>query len=77
MTYQSGPTYWALMPAQYTSLRFSMAVGERDDGDVLCYGRACYAPTFWAMAVSVWIAMGLWIFAWRGPGGWKSRGVAV
>lgn len=27
--------------------------------DVLCYGTNCYAPTFWAMAVSVWIACGL------------------
>lgn len=48
-----------------------------DDEDVLCYGKACYAPTFWAMAVSVWIACGLWIWAWRGPAGWKARGIAV
>ncbi|KAF2667584.1 MFS general substrate transporter [Microthyrium microscopicum] len=45
--------------------------------DRLCYGTKCYASTFWAMSVSVWIACGLWIFAWRGPSGWKSRGVAL
>lgn len=48
-----------------------------DDEDVLCFGKACYASTFWAMAVSVWVACGLWIWAWRGPGGWKQRGIAV
>jgi MFS family permease len=45
--------------------------------DLLCYGVKCYATTFWAMAVSVWIACGLWIWAWRGPGGWFRREVAV
>ncbi|KAK3117567.1 hypothetical protein LTR53_000892 [Teratosphaeriaceae sp. CCFEE 6253] len=45
--------------------------------DVLCYGAACYAPTFWAMAGSVWVACGLWLWAWRGPGGWYRRGVLV
>jgi len=45
--------------------------------DVLCYGRACYAPTFWAMAVSVWLACGLWLWAWKGPGGWSRRGIVV
>ncbi|KAK3080758.1 hypothetical protein LTS18_013455 [Coniosporium uncinatum] len=45
--------------------------------EVLCYGMGCYAPTFWAMAVSVWVACGLWVFAWRGPGGWVKRGIAV
>ncbi|KAI7290863.1 hypothetical protein KC352_g2995, partial [Hortaea werneckii] len=43
----------------------------------LCYGAMCYAPTFWAMAASVWVACGLWTYAWRGPGGWLSRGIAV
>jgi hypothetical protein len=46
-------------------------------GDVMCYGKMCYLPTFWAMAVSVWVACGLWFWAWRGKGGWISRGVLV
>ncbi|KAF2842530.1 MFS general substrate transporter [Patellaria atrata CBS 101060] len=45
--------------------------------DILCYGKACYQSTFWAMVASVWIACGLWMWAWRGPGGWKRRGIAV
>ncbi|KXL49997.1 hypothetical protein M433DRAFT_151555 [Acidomyces richmondensis BFW] len=45
--------------------------------DIMCYGRACYVPTFWAMAVSVWVACALWTWAWRGPGGWRARGIAV
>jgi MFS family permease len=53
-----------------------VGVPEEETGS-LCYGVKCYAPTFWAMAASVWIACGLWIFAWRGPGGWRARGVAV
>ena len=53
-------------------------IGSEDkDDDGLCFGMQCYAPTFWAMAVSTWIACGLWLFAWRGPGGWKSRGIVV
>jgi MFS family permease len=45
--------------------------------DVLCYGQACYSGAFWAMSLSVWIACGLWIVAWKGPGGWSKRGIAV
>jgi MFS family permease len=45
--------------------------------EALCYGKQCYASTFWLMAASVWVACGLWIWAWRGPGGWVRRGVAV
>jgi MFS family permease len=45
--------------------------------DVLCYGKNCYAGTFWAMAVSVWIACAMWIWAWKGTNGWSRRGIAV
>lgn len=45
--------------------------------DRLCYGTSCYAPTFWAMAVCVWAACAIWLYAWRGPGGWTRRGIAV
>lgn len=51
---------------------------KRSNGpDGMCYGKGCYASTFWGMVVSVWIAMALWTFAWAGPGGWRRRGVAV
>ncbi|CAI6238740.1 unnamed protein product [Periconia digitata] len=74
-----GATLWGAIYA--TVYQKGAATGEpgieRDPSDVLCYGKSCYAPTFWAMAVSVWLAMGLWLWAWRGPGGWKKRGIAV
>ena len=50
---------------------------EEAKADVLCYGSDCYALTFWTMAACVWVACGLWLWAWRGPGGWWRRGVAV
>ena len=46
-----------------------------DDGN--CYGLPCYQRTFWGMAVCSWVACGFWLWAWRGPGGWYSRGVTV
>ncbi|KAF1944496.1 MFS monocarboxylic acid transporter [Clathrospora elynae] len=49
----------------------------RDPEDVLCHGKSCYASTFWAMTISSWVAIGLWVWAWRGPSGWKRRGIAV
>ena len=75
----AGATVWG---AVYAAV-YQKAIGSGDEGpggsaeEVLCYGRKCYAPTFWAMAISVWVACGLWIWAWRGPGGWKKRGIAV
>ncbi|KAH7130674.1 MFS monocarboxylic acid transporter [Dendryphion nanum] len=79
MTPAAGATVWgALYAYVYQKAAGTGEPGiERDPDDVLCYGKSCYAPTFWAMAVCVWIACGLWIYAWRGPGGWKRRGVAV
>lgn len=44
------------------------------DEDVLCYGKECYAGTFWAMAVSVWIGCGLLIWA---ATIWRRRGIPV
>lgn len=73
MTPAVGATLWGSI---YAAVYQKGADGS-EEGDVLCHGKSCYAPTFWAMALSVWIAMGLWIYAWRGPGGWKKRGVAV
>ncbi|KAJ9647892.1 putative monocarboxylate transporter mch1 [Coniosporium tulheliwenetii] len=51
--------------------------GGPEGADVLCYGVQCYQSTFWAMAISVWVACGLWLWAWKGPGGWARRGIAV
>ncbi|KAF2085110.1 MFS monocarboxylic acid transporter-like protein [Saccharata proteae CBS 121410] len=71
----AGAAVWGLV---YSTVYDAGREGNPETGDgVMCYGVRCYAPTFWAMAVSVWIACGLWIWAWRGPGGWRKRGVAV
>lgn len=78
-----GATIWGLVySAVYQGAAAAGADSAADSGgggggDVLCYGMKCYAPTFWAMAVCVWAACGLWVWAWRGPGGWVRRGVAV
>lgn len=79
MTPAAGATLWGAIYAMvYQKAANAGEPGiERNPEDVLCHGKACYSSTFWAMAVSVWIAMGLWVWAWRGPGGWKRRGVAV
>jgi MFS family permease len=50
------------------------AGGEEEN---LCYGEECYAPAFWAMAASVWIACGLVLWAWKGRNGWAQRGIVV
>lgn len=79
-----GATVWGLI---YSGVYQAAAERQSSEGtlegaaggaaDVLCYGSACYAPTFWGMAVSVWVACALWLWAWKGPGGWSKRGVAV
>jgi MFS family permease len=74
-----GATIWGLIYSavyQWATER-GARLGESNGGDGLCHGKMCYAPTFWAMTVTVWIACGMWLFAWRGPGGWLSRGVIV
>nr|XP_023875547.1 probable transporter mch1 [Quercus suber] len=71
-----GATLWGLV---YSAV-YQWAAGtmtEQSGDAVLCYGTMCYAPTFWAMAVSVGMGCGLFVWAWRGPGGWMRRGVAV
>lgn len=69
---------WGLI---YSKVYEWAAVGTEMNGneseDLLCYGTACYAPTFWTMAFTVWIACGLWVWAWKGRGGWSSRGISV
>ncbi|KAF1821577.1 MFS general substrate transporter [Dissoconium aciculare CBS 342.82] len=74
-----GATIWGLIYSavyQWATER-GQRLGESPDGDTLCHGMMCYAPTFWAMTVTVWVACGMFLWAWRGPGGWVSRGVVV
>ncbi|KAL9125741.1 MAG: hypothetical protein Q9217_005101 [Psora testacea] len=49
--------------------------GGREGGvEGQCYGSQCYRNTFLAMAGATWIAMFLWVWAWKG---WRARGVAI
>lgn len=69
----SGATIWGMI---YSGV-YQSAAGNSKGDDSMCYGMSCYAPTFWAMSVSVWFACGLWIWAWKGPNGWTHRGIPV
>ncbi|ELR05772.1 putative transporter mch1 [Pseudogymnoascus destructans] len=72
-----GATLWGVV---YSSVyQWAAERGGVEDRDtyVLCYGRECYETTFWAMAGSVWLACLLWAWAWKGPGGWSQRGIAI
>jgi MFS family permease len=52
--------------------------GDHDgDNEIFCYGKSCYSSTFWFMAVTVWIASAVFLWAWRGRGGWKERGIVI
>ncbi|KAJ5342496.1 Major facilitator superfamily domain general substrate transporter [Penicillium brevicompactum] len=71
----------AMMPAAGAALwgiiysaAYQNAVDHGDRVDGQCHGWRCYG--FWAIGctVSVWIALGAWLAAWRG---WKKRGVVV
>jgi len=74
-----GATMWGMLYSavyQAGAKRSSVQDGGEGEGD-FCYGVACYAPAFWAMAGSVWIACGLVLFAWKGRNGWSQRGIVV
>lgn len=43
----------------------------------LCHGVGCYQATFWAMSASTLLACLFWLLAWRGPGGWRRRGIEL
>ena len=74
-----GATVWGLIYSGVYQWAADLNTVEGTDvvEDKLCYGVRCYQGTFWGMAVCVWIACGLWFYAWRGPGGWARRGIAV
>lgn len=75
-----GATFWGLV---YSAVyQAGVSTPESDDPlaaveDNLCYGTQCYAPTFWAMAGSVWFACVLVLLAWKGRNGWSQRGIVI
>jgi MFS family permease len=71
----------AMMPALGAALwgviysrAYQNALDAIDSPDGQCYGWRCYG--YWAVGctVSVWVAIVVWLAAWRG---WKKRGVVV
>lgn len=74
----AGATIWGLLYSavyQHSAEDPESELPTREE--TLCFGKGCYAPTFWAMAVSVWVAILLWMWAWKGPNGWYRRGMVV
>ncbi|KAI0392472.1 major facilitator superfamily domain-containing protein [Xylariaceae sp. FL0594] len=59
--------------------RRSALLGKDGDAgdDVFCYGKQCYAPTFWAMTASIWVGACMILIAWKGRNGWSSRGIVI
>jgi hypothetical protein len=56
----------------------SASLGDDETaGDVFCYGKQCYASTFWAMTASIWVGTLLILWAWKGEKGWSSRGIII
>ncbi|TVY54551.1 putative transporter mch1, partial [Lachnellula suecica] len=72
-----GATVWGIVYSTVYQWAATQTDAYSQDEDVLCYGKHCYSSTFWAMAVSVWIGCGLWVYAWKGRDGWSKRGIAV
>ena len=75
-----GATVWGIVYSAVYQWGAEKSALSRDvdlEEDVLCYGKQCYAMSFWAMAISVWVGCGLLVWAWKGRGGWSQRGIAV
>ncbi|KAF4415267.1 transporter MCH1 [Fusarium acutatum] len=76
----AGSTFWGLVYSatyQNGANNSKSAPGSEEHGDLFCYGEQCYAPTYWAETVTVWVAVGLLIWAWKGRGGWSQRGIVI
>lgn len=74
-----GNTLWGLVySAVYQAgAEKSLNPPEEGNGDLFCYGTQCYATAYWAMAVSVWVACLLVLWAWKGKNGWAQRGIVI
>lgn len=74
----AGATLWGIIYAKVYQWGAQQSPYGSDTGeDIMCYGKDCYEITFWAMALSIAVGCGLWIYAWRGRDGWSRRGIAV
>jgi MFS family permease len=73
-----GSTFWGLLySAGYQAGAANSGALDESGDDNFCFGQQCYARTFWAEAITVWLACGLLLWAWLGRGGWKQRGIVI
>jgi hypothetical protein len=65
-----GAAFWGVV----YSRAYQNALDAIHSPDGQCYGWRCYG--YWAVGctVSVWVAVVVWLAAWRG---WKKRGIVV
>ena len=81
----AGAAVWGAIYSAVYSAGDGLTAGHNDQGDggrkhdtlgggEECYGSGCYQITFGAMAVSSWLAIVLWSFAWKR---WRAKGVVV
>ena len=64
----------AIWSAVYSAVYMA---GAKDGDGGLCWGTGCWVGTVWAWLICGILAGILWIWAWRGRGGWKERGLAL
>ncbi|KAF9878686.1 MFS monocarboxylic acid transporter [Colletotrichum karsti] len=72
-----GSTIWSLVYSAIYQSGATKSPSSGEGGDVFCYGKQCYAPTFWAMTITVWLACGMVLYAWKGKNGWTHRGIVI
>ncbi|KAJ5179075.1 transporter mch1 [Penicillium capsulatum] len=67
-----GAALWGVIYSRAYQDALNDGSGTGSDGQ--CHGWRCYG--FWAVGstISVWVAIGAWLAAWRG---WKRRGIVV
>lgn len=58
-------------------LLYAKLYDDHAGADGRCWGEECYRGAFGVMAVGTVVAIVGWLWAWRGRGGWKERGVIV
>ncbi|KAH7153260.1 major facilitator superfamily domain-containing protein [Dactylonectria macrodidyma] len=72
-----GSTFWGLVYSAVYQAGANKSSSPGQDRDLFCHGQHCYSSTFWAESITVWVGCGLLLLAWRGPGGWKQRGIVI
>lgn len=73
-----GSVFWgSIFSAVYQQGARSMRSSPDQDDDLFCYGKQCYASTFWAQGLTVLLACTLLLWAWKGRGGWQQRGIVI